>query len=211
MVFRLYDVPSGGTPLWEETWAETDAVLVTDGLFNVLLGSLSPGLPSAIQDQDQLYLGVTVGIDGEMLPRLQVGSVPLAIQATTLINKPTLSWTDLGFYTFDATGGGGERLVIDTGIDVTVPAGEIQRYLILYSGIYQYKSYERFGTYEYFYGNWEARIKDGDAYLSDYGCILIIGYQVNWNMLGGNVYFTNLIRILGLSKLVVEPIAWILL
>ena len=35
--FRLYDVLGGGVPLWEELWTGSNAVQVSDGLFNVML------------------------------------------------------------------------------------------------------------------------------------------------------------------------------
>lgn len=56
--FRIYDVPTGGIPLWEELWTGGNAVQVSDGLFNVMLGSLNPTLVSAIQGYDELYLGI---------------------------------------------------------------------------------------------------------------------------------------------------------
>jgi len=43
--FRLYDVPTGGGPLWEEFWTGGNAVDVSDGLFSVMLGGIST--PSA--------------------------------------------------------------------------------------------------------------------------------------------------------------------
>ncbi len=42
MIFHLYDVASGGTPLWTEQWTGSNGVKVSDGLFNVMLGSLEP-------------------------------------------------------------------------------------------------------------------------------------------------------------------------
>jgi len=39
--FRLYDVPTGGVPLWEEFWTGGNAVDVSDGLFSVMLGGIS--------------------------------------------------------------------------------------------------------------------------------------------------------------------------
>ena len=47
MTFRLYSAASGGTPLWEETWTGPNSVQVSDGLFNVMLGSLS-AIPQAV-------------------------------------------------------------------------------------------------------------------------------------------------------------------
>lgn len=86
MVFRLYNVATGGTPLWEEAWTSPNTVQVTDGLFNVMLGSLTPLPASVIANHNELWLGVTVDTDSEMTPRVQLGSVPLAIQALTVPN-----------------------------------------------------------------------------------------------------------------------------
>ena len=82
--FRLYDVPTGGVPLWEEFWTGGNAVDVSDGLFSVMLGSINDTLCSAIEGRDELYLGITVGTDSEMEPRVQLGSVPFSMQALTV-------------------------------------------------------------------------------------------------------------------------------
>ena len=39
MTFRMYNAPSGGSLLW---WEGPSAVTVTEGVFNVVLGSSSP-------------------------------------------------------------------------------------------------------------------------------------------------------------------------
>ena len=82
--FRIYDVPAGGTPLWTEMWTGANSVDVSDGLFNVMLGSIDNTLASAIEGHDELYLGITVGTDDEMEPRVQLGSVPFSMQALTV-------------------------------------------------------------------------------------------------------------------------------
>jgi len=84
MEFRIYDVPDGGVPLWEEFWTGGDSVQVSDGLFNVMLGSIDTALAAAIEGHDELYLGITVGTDSEMTPRVQLGSVPFSMQAMTV-------------------------------------------------------------------------------------------------------------------------------
>ena len=84
MVFRLYSQASGGTPLWEEQWTGSNGVQVSDGLFNVMLGSLNPIPQAVITGHDNLFLGITVGTDEEMTPRVQLGSVPFAVQALTV-------------------------------------------------------------------------------------------------------------------------------
>jgi hypothetical protein len=84
MIFRLYDVASGGVPLWEEQWTGSNSVRVSDGLFNVMLGSLTPIPQSVVTGNSSLWLGITVGTDDEMTPRVQLGSVPFAVQALTV-------------------------------------------------------------------------------------------------------------------------------
>lgn len=84
IIFRLYSAASGGVPLWEEQWTGPNGVSVSDGLFNVMLGSLTP-IPSAVvTGSNTLWLGITVGTDNEMVPRVQLGSVPFAVQALTV-------------------------------------------------------------------------------------------------------------------------------
>ena len=84
MEFRLYDVASGGIFLWEELWTGSNSVQVSDGLFNAMLGSLTPIPQSVITGHDSLFLGITVGTDDEMTPRVQLGTVPFAVQALTV-------------------------------------------------------------------------------------------------------------------------------
>jgi hypothetical protein len=84
MIFRLYDAATGGTPLWSEPWTDSNGVKVSDGLFNVMLGSLSQLPISQFTNAQSLFLGITVGTDDEMAPRVQLGSVPFAVQALTV-------------------------------------------------------------------------------------------------------------------------------
>ena len=84
MIFRLYAAASGGSPLWEEQWTGANSVQVSDGLFNVMLGSLAPIPQAVITGNSNLFLGITVGTDSEMNPRVQLGSVPFATQALTV-------------------------------------------------------------------------------------------------------------------------------
>jgi len=87
MIFRLYNSSgAGATPLWEEQWTGPNSVKVRDGLFNVMLGSLTPIPQSVLTGNNTLWLGITVGSDDEMTPRVQLGSVPFAVQANTVPN-----------------------------------------------------------------------------------------------------------------------------
>lgn len=77
MTFRLYDAATGGSILW----TEARNVLVTNGLFNTLLGDITT-LNLAIFDGRDLWLGVQAGADLEATPRMPVAYVPYAIYAT---------------------------------------------------------------------------------------------------------------------------------
>ena len=79
MVFRLYDVDTGGSPLWTETQT---GVQVTDGLFSVNLGEVDPITnPLDLPFDTPYWLGVQVGLDAEMTPRQPVTSVGYAYRA----------------------------------------------------------------------------------------------------------------------------------
>ncbi len=84
MIFRLYDLQVGSAPLWEEQWTGSNGVQVSDGLFNVMLGSLEAIPQNVVTSNDALWLGITVGTDDEMDPRVQLGTVPFAVQALTV-------------------------------------------------------------------------------------------------------------------------------
>jgi hypothetical protein len=86
MIFRLYTAAAGGAPLWDEHWTGSNSVQVSDGLFNVMLGSVSAIPESVVTGSSNLWLGITVGSDDEMVPRVQLGSVPFAVQAVTVPN-----------------------------------------------------------------------------------------------------------------------------
>ena len=80
MSFGIYDAALGGTLLWSEP---LPIVTVTAGLFNVLLGSLSP-LDASIFSDPVRYLGITVGADPEMTPRTKLVSVLYSFRTATV-------------------------------------------------------------------------------------------------------------------------------
>jgi hypothetical protein len=76
VAFSLYDVGSGGAPLW----TEIKSVTVANGLFTTLLGDTTPLNLSQFNGQD-LFLGITIGSDPEASPRSRVAHTPYAIRA----------------------------------------------------------------------------------------------------------------------------------
>jgi hypothetical protein len=81
MSFAIYNAASGGSIVWGPE--NHSAVPVTDGLFNVGLGSQTPsGIPTTVWNGDR-YLQISVG--GEALtPRELIRSVPVAGMALTV-------------------------------------------------------------------------------------------------------------------------------
>lgn len=75
LTFRIYNVESGGTLLWGET---QNNVPVDNGLFNVVLGTITPvDLPF---DEDY-WLEIEVGVLGALSPRVKLTSVGYAYRA----------------------------------------------------------------------------------------------------------------------------------
>jgi len=77
MTFTIYDDSTGGSPKWSETHS---AVVVTKGLFNVLLGGVIP-VADSVFDNAPRYLGITISTNPEISPRTQLISVPYAYRA----------------------------------------------------------------------------------------------------------------------------------
>ncbi|HVM90772.1 MAG TPA: hypothetical protein VMU11_02665, partial [Verrucomicrobiae bacterium] len=75
--FRLYENPSGGSPVWSET---QNGVQTSDGFFAVRLGSVTP-FPNGFDFNRPLYLSTEVNSDGEMSPRVAINSVAYAYTA----------------------------------------------------------------------------------------------------------------------------------
>ena len=87
IVFSLYTVASGGTAVWTETQS---SVSVVDGIFQVSLGSVT-ALPGAVDFKSAgIYLGVKVGSDAEMTPRIPFTAAPYAFNASTADNASQL-------------------------------------------------------------------------------------------------------------------------
>jgi hypothetical protein len=80
ITFALYNVETGGTPIWTE---EQNNVSVKDGVFNVLLGA-SNVLDNNIFSSGSCYLGIKVGSDQEMQPRFLITSVIYSLIAETV-------------------------------------------------------------------------------------------------------------------------------
>ncbi len=75
--FTLYPDSLSSMALWTELHV---AVPVDDGLFNVILGRYT-AIPDSLFERDELWIGITIGNDPEIDPRMRLTSVPWAIRA----------------------------------------------------------------------------------------------------------------------------------
>ena len=80
IAFSIYDVPTGGTAIWTETY---DALQVKGSAFHVLLGSVNP-IGASIFGSAERFLGVKLANDPELAPRQKIASVPYAMVAETV-------------------------------------------------------------------------------------------------------------------------------
>ncbi|MCM8798695.1 MAG: hypothetical protein NC821_04445 [Candidatus Omnitrophica bacterium] len=83
ILFSIYDVSSGGTALW----SETQSVNVNQGIYSVNLGDNNP---VNLAFDKPYYLGVKVGSDSEMTPRIPLTSVGYAFRANTAQTVETI-------------------------------------------------------------------------------------------------------------------------
>lgn len=74
VTLSLYDVATGGTALW----SEPKTVTAAKGVITTSLGEPTP-FPSTVLFDRPYWVGVKVGADAEMVPRLPLMSVPYAL------------------------------------------------------------------------------------------------------------------------------------
>jgi len=81
MTFKICSDPTPeGSVIWSETQAD---VIVTNGLFNVLLGSVNPVVDTVFAETER-WLGITVAPDPEIIPRTRLITVPYAFRTATV-------------------------------------------------------------------------------------------------------------------------------
>ncbi len=76
LLFRLYPDTLISSN-WD--WSEEQSVVVENGLYNILLGSINPITADTLKDEK--YLGITVEGETEMEPRLRIASVAYSLRS----------------------------------------------------------------------------------------------------------------------------------
>jgi Collagen triple helix repeat (20 copies) len=83
VVFSIYDKSDAASALWSETLSIT----FEDGYFSANLGEVSP--LKSVFDGSVRFIGIKVGADSEMSPRVAIGSVPYAFLADNAVGDIT--------------------------------------------------------------------------------------------------------------------------
>ena len=83
ITFTIYNAATAGNIKWTENHT---SVIVSEGLFSVILGAGSPPIPieDSVFNQPERYLGITVGGDTEISPRTQMVSVGYSQRVNTV-------------------------------------------------------------------------------------------------------------------------------
>ena len=87
--FKLYDAATGGVALW----SEQQSVATTKGVFSVILGKVNA---LALSFNKTYWLGMTVGGELEMTPRVQLTSAAYSMRS---VKADTANWVKVDFGT----------------------------------------------------------------------------------------------------------------
>jgi hypothetical protein len=79
MVFRIYTAFAGGSPLW----SETQTVAVDDGIYDTILGKVTP---LNLRFNQSYFMSIEVNSDGEMSPRINLTNAPYSFMAESALN-----------------------------------------------------------------------------------------------------------------------------
>jgi hypothetical protein len=88
LTFKIYNDSTGGVALWTELHPDAE---VDDGLFNVILGKTTSFMDSLGIDEDP-WIAVQVDSDPEIVPRMELTSVPYAFEAMKSTYADSVDW-----------------------------------------------------------------------------------------------------------------------
>ncbi len=88
LTFKLYEQAQGGEPIWQEV----HTIIATNGLFNVVLGKTQP---LSLPFDKPYWLGITVGGDGELLPRVELTAAAYSLSARSLADSALVAGSNI--------------------------------------------------------------------------------------------------------------------
>lgn len=91
MTFRLYNQATDGSAAWIETHDGANQIVIDEGVFTTNLGALTT-LAGVNFNEDTWYLGITIGDDSQLIPRIRLGAAPYAANADTLDGRDETSF-----------------------------------------------------------------------------------------------------------------------
>lgn len=86
--FTIYSSSSGGTGLW----SEVKTVTVSNSFYDIILGTTTP---ITLPFNNQYYMGIKVGSDSEMTPRINLTAVPYALVSYNVTCTQCLDTTQI--------------------------------------------------------------------------------------------------------------------
>jgi|GEM_PF-2791067 len=114
VTFRIYDAEVGGNMEWSDTYD----LQVTNGVFSVTLGDNSNPI-NILSDDQPYWIGMEIGTDGELTPRLKLNTTPYEMNYLTG-NQNTFPGTgNVGIGTLSP----GARLEVSDGTNKTQATG----------------------------------------------------------------------------------------
>jgi len=113
--FRLYTAPTGGTAIW----SESKSLPVKNGLFLTALGEQTP-FGAAVKFDRQYWLGIQVGNEPELSPRIALTSVGYSFSSLRA-DTASISVASLADTTWRHSGANIYRLNGNVGIGTTLP------------------------------------------------------------------------------------------
>jgi hypothetical protein len=120
VTFKLYMVHTGGMVIW----TETQTLSVADGIFNAILGSVTP---LTVPFDRAYWLGVSVEGEPELEPRVELTASPYALRAATADLVDDGDWVLWGDDVYRLDGVVGIGMVPSDTTNALIVLGENQR------------------------------------------------------------------------------------
>lgn len=91
LTLSVYDQSAGANP---SLWSEVQSVTAVNGLVDIDLGTVTP-LPLNLFSSADRWLGVKIGADPEMTPRLHIATVPYSLRTGTAATADDVPGKDI--------------------------------------------------------------------------------------------------------------------